>query len=355
MKRKKSLVIKGAARSKQATISEDMLHEDEKIIEPYLNFNALRGLYAYNVYHKRSIKLKALLLSQIESTNLEKFLPEGMTPKKFLYKFMLNAETFGSAFFEKSDEIAGTFYIYNLSTYSARVDKHHNIFQVSGVEHIAMEGAQFMYESILSDYYGEPDYIEVISQILTLHKADEYNDAFFSNGAKPELAIIFEDSDPSDEQINAIGDFMRKDLRGHKNAHKTLILTTGEGDGQTKPKIRIDEIGRVEDMSHEKLKKIGRDEIIAAHGVPPRLVGVVEASSLGGAGELTSQLHMFNQVTIAPKKALIEEFFASCGIELKLKEFDATAFKDDADVVTGLVQAGILTAQEAKTVIGWNK
>jgi len=350
----RSLVIKNEGTSKQTNIAEDLLWGTDGIVEPYLNFDALRGFYAFNVYHKRALKLKALLLSQIESGNLEDFLPENTSPQKFLYKFMLNAETFGSAFFEKSTAVGESFYLYNLSTYTARVDTQHNIFQRVGTEDIPMEGAQFMYDSILSDYYGEPDYIEVIPQIITLHKADQYNDVFFDNGAKPELAIMFKDSDPTDEQIAAIGDFMRKDLRGYKNAHKTLILTTGEGNGENKPDIEIKELGKVEDMSHEKLKKVGRDEIIAAHGVPPRLVGIVEASSLGGGGELTSQLHMFNQITIKPKMALVEAFFAQHGITLKLKEFDATAFKDDADVVTGLVQAGILTAQEAKNVMGWS-
>jgi len=354
MAKHKSLVVKSAGKSLQTQHSQDMLHENEKMIEPYLNYYALRGLYAYNVYHKRSLKLKAMLLSQIETTNLDKYLPAGMTPKKFLYKFILNAETFGSAFFERASASKDDFYLYNLNTFTARVDKQHNIYQVQGTEYQPLDGAHFMYDSILSDHYGEPDYLEVISQIMTLHKADQYNDKFFENGAKPELAIVFEDADPSDSQIDAITEFMRKDMRGYKNSHKTLILTTGEGNGDTKPKIRIDELGKVEDMSHEKLKKIGRDEIIAAHGVPPRLVGVVEASSLGGGGELTSQLHMFNQITIKPKMELFEEFFAHQGIELKLKEFDATAFKDDADVVTGLVQAGILTAQEAKTVMGWS-
>ena len=159
MAEQKSLVIKNNTQSKQHDVSEDMLHEDEKIIEPYLNFDSLRGLYAFNVYHQRAIKTKAMLLSQIEESNLESFLPAGVTPQKFLHKFILNAETYGTAYFEKSTEVAGSFYLYNLNTYTARVDRHHNIFQVAGTEYIPLDGGQFMYDTILSDHYGEPDYL----------------------------------------------------------------------------------------------------------------------------------------------------------------------------------------------------
>jgi hypothetical protein len=350
---RKSLVTKSANESRQVDIKSDMLLENDKIVEPYLNYHALRALYGMNVYHKRSLRLKAMLLSQIQNTNINKYLPAGVTPKQFLFKFMLNAETYGSAFFEK----AGTdsnFFLYPLSTVSARVDRSRQIYQKTENDYIPIEGGHFAYDTILSDYYGEPDYIAIIQQILSVHKADAYNAKFFDNGARPELAVIFEDSDPSDEQIDAITEFFGSNFRGYKNAHKNLILTTGAGDGQTKPKIRIEDLGKVEDLSFKELKEVGRDEIIAAHGVPPRLVGVVNPNALGGGGELVSQLEMFGKMTIEPKRTLVEEFFASHGIQLELAPFDATAFKDDADVVSGLVNAGIITPAEARTVIGWS-
>ena len=349
---RKSLVTKSANESRQVDIKSDMLLENDKIVEPYLKYSALRALYGMNVYHKRSLRLKAMLLSQVKNTDMDKYLPNGVTPKRFLFKFMLNAEVYGSAFFERAGT-KSSFSLYHLNTLSARVNRAREIYQKAENEYIPIEGGHFMYDTILSDYYGEPDYIETIQQILSVYKADAYNAKYFDNGARPELAVIFEDSDPSDEQIDAISEFFGSNFRGYKNSHKNLILTTGAGDGQTKPKIRIEDLGRVEDLSFKSLKEVGRDEIIAAHGVPPRLVGVVSPNALGGGGELVSQLEMFGKMTIEPKRTLVEEFFASHGIRLELAPFDATAFKDDADVVSGLVAAGIITPSEARTVIGW--
>lgn len=348
------MVIKGDTSSKQLNIvQEDTLYEDEKIIAPYLNYDALRGLYAFNVYHKRSIRLKSMLLSQIEETTLANHLPPGITAKQFLFKFALNAETYGSAFFER----AGTksnFALYNLNTYAARVDRHHNIYEINGADYNPLDGAHFMYDTILSDHYGEPDYVAAINQIVTLYKADIYNANFFDNGAKPEMAFIFEGKNPSKQQVEAIKQYVKADLKGYKDSHKSIILATGTADGDQDPKIRIEELGKIEDMSFKSLKEVGRDEIIAAHGVPPRLVGVVNPNALGGGGELVSQLEMFNKITVMPKTEMFEEFFESHGIKLKIKPFDATAFKDDADVVSGLVATGILTPAEAKSVLGWS-
>ena len=347
---KRELVIKSAVTSKQV-LQEDILIYGN-VIEPFLDYNKITNLYSANIYHQRALKLKALLLSQIEETSLDKHL-NNITPSKLLYKFALNAETYGTAFIEKAG-LESSFAIYPLNTRAARIGKDYSIYQDAPNEYIPLSGAAFTYPTILSDYYGEPEYVGAINQIYTLYKADVYNSKFFDNGGKPDQAIIFEDSDPTDEQIDAIKKFYKKEFVGYQNAHKTLILTTGEGNGETKPKIRIEDIGKVEDLSFEKLKKIGRDEIVAAHGVPPRLVGIVESGALGGGGELIGQLHMFNELNIKPKMALIEEFFNSLNIKLKLKPFNPDSFKDDTDLLTKLVSSSIITPQEAKELLSWS-
>lgn len=346
----KSLVIKNSA-SVQMNIEEDYIIGSDGVVEPYLSFSLLRSLYASNLYHQRAIKIKAGLLSQILQSQLDRYLPPGTNAKAFLFRLMLNLETYGSAFMEKAG-IPSNFTLYNMNTYYSRVDIDHNTYQHINMKTKAIEALHIKYDSILSDHYGEPDYIAVIKQIATLYKADHYNDMFFDNGGKPELAFIFEDSDPSDEQVSAITDFVKKNFSGYGNAHKNLILTTGEGDGQTKPKIRIEQIGKIEDLSFQKLKEVGRDEIAAAHGVPPRLLGIVQGSGLGGSGELIAQMKMFLEVTINPKIELVEWFFQKNGIDLKIERFDVNSLKSDEDIADTLVEKGIITAIEKRNILG---
>lgn len=347
----KSTVIKSQAPSIQI-IEEDYTIGVDGIIEPFVSFDLLRSLYASNLYHQRAIKIKAGLLSQIKKTNIQKYIPINTNPKSLLNKLILNLEVYGSAFLEKAG-LDSDFNLYNMNTHNTRVDKDGNIYQNANYTPTQIEAWHLKYDSILSEFYGEPDYITIIRQISTLFKADVYNDKFFDNGGKPELAFIFEDSTPSEGQVEAITSFLKNGFKGYNNAHKSIVLYTGQGDGQSKPKIRIEEIGKVEDLSFQKLKEVGRDEIATAHGTPPRLLGIVQGNGLGGSGELIAQMKMFLKTTIEPKINTIEYFFNQHGIELEIERFDLDSLQSNEDVADQLVSKGIISPIEKRDILGY--
>lgn len=325
-----------------------------KFIEPFVSFsNLLAGYYA-NVYHRRAIRLKANLLSQVDTASLDKYLPQGETSKSFLYAMSHNLEIYGNAPIEKSGT-PKVYQLYNVPGHEFVLDKDRRIFQRVSVKEMELEGYHLKYYSPSSRFYGEPDYLATLLQISTTHKADRYNDKFFDNNARPDMAIIYENGEPNKEQLEAFKQFFGANYKGYDNAHKAIILHASDGVGEKDVKIKIQELGAVKDLSFKELKEVNRDEIAAAHGVPPRLLGILHSGSLGGGGELIGQLHQFNEIDIKPKMQTIEEFFDSIGIPLKLKPFDVTSFKDDASVVTELVQSGILNINEARGILGWQK
>ncbi len=347
MNNKTAVVIKSRNDSKQIIQNFDSLLNG--LVEPFFSFEAMLLLYYANTYHRRSINIKAKLLSQIENTNLEKFLPAGVTPANFLYSFALEYEIYGNTFLEKTV----TDKLYILPGFEARVDAARNIYQTSFFKYIKLDGYHFKNYSPRSRFYGEPDYLATIKQIQTTQKADEYNSKFLDNGARPGFAIIFENSEPTQEQIDSFRQFFGENYKGYDNANKTIILSTASAMGDKDAKIRLEKLSQIEDISFKLLKEVNRDEIIAAHGVPPRLVGVMAAGQLGGGNELISQLHSFNELELKPKQRHIEEFFASIGIELKLKKLDVTNYKDDTDIITNLVDRNIISIQEAREVLNW--
>lgn len=345
-------ILKGSKESRQF-INKDLMNPNGTI-DPFVNFNELLNFYYFNVYHQRSIKIKAALLSQVEETTLDKHLPTNEFIKDFLYGFCCDLEIYGNAFLEHSGTVSD-FYLYHILGFQGRLDKQKDIFQISAdYEAIKLEGYHLKYYSPSGKYYGEPDYLTALEQILTTKSADKYNTSFFENGARPGFGVIFENSSPNKEQIATFKQFFANNYKGFTNAHKTLLLHTGKTtEGQAPAKVRLEKLDGIEDMSFEKLKDVNRNDIIAAHGVPPRLVGVVTAGQLGGGTELIDQLHSFNELVIKPKKKTIEEFFENIGIKLKIKELDVTNFKDDSALVTNLVNSQILTQEEAKEILGF--
>ena len=308
-------IFKAAQGSAQLT---EESKDSQGLIEPFFSFDRLLSLFYANTYHRRAVQLKASLLSNIEDGS--KLEGGVMTPKDFLYAFILNLEIFGNAFVE----IAGK-NLYILPFIEARVNENKEIFQVKNNKSIALNAKHLYYYSPNSRFYGEPDYLAAMLSILTNQKADSFNNAFFENSARADTAIIFENSEPDEMQLNAFKEFFGSNFKGTGNAHKTLVLTAN-GDNA---KVRIEDLSKVSDISFEKLKNLNRDEIIAAHGVPPRMVGVMTAGQLGGSGEVTGQLHSFNELTIIPKQEQIEWFFDSIGYPIKLKPIDVSNFKDD--------------------------
>lgn len=345
-------VSKGVKESKQYVDRDILL--DNGMIEPYINFEGLLAFYYYNVYHQRAIKLKAALLSQILETSLDKHLPATLFPKDLLYGFALDAEIYGNSFLERAGGV-NDFFLYPMLGYQGRLNLQREIYQINNtLKSQKLEGYHFKYHSPSSKYYGEPDYLTTLEQIDTNKKADKYNSTFFDNGARPGYAINFENSAPSTEQKEAFKTFFGANYKGYENAHKSIMFFTGKTkEGESPAKIHLDKLDSVEDMSFENLKKVNRDEIIASHGVPPRLVGIVTAGQLGSGSELIDQLHAFNEIVIKPKAAHVESFFENIGIKLKLKQLDVTNFKDDSDLVTNLVNSQIITRQEAKEILGF--
>ncbi|EMH6587453.1 phage portal protein, partial [Campylobacter fetus] len=162
-------------------------------------------------------------------------------------------------------------------------------------------------------------------------------------------------AEPSSEQITAFKEFFGNSFRGYNNSHKTLIIYGENGASDKDAKIRFEDLGKVTDLSFKELKSVSRDEIASAHGVPPRLIGVIQGSALGGSGELSGQLQMFNELEIKPKIEMIESFFTNIGVKVTLKAMDTTSFKDDGEIMTTLVGSGILSVEEARSILGWQK
>ena len=345
-------ILKGSKESKQY-ISRDSINTNGTI-DPFINFDELLQFYYFNVYHQRSIKIKAALLSQVEETTLDKHLPQNEFVKDFLYGFCCDLEIYGNAFLEKSGTISD-FNLYHILGYQGRLNRQKEIFQItSDDDALKMEGYHLKYYSPSGKYYGEPDYLTALEQILTTKSADRYNTSFFENGAKPGFAVIFENSSPNAQQIATFKQFFSNNYKGKENAHKTLLLHTGKTkEGESPAKVKLEKLDNIEDMSFEKLKNVNRNDIIAAHGVPPRLAGIVTAGQLGGGTELIDQLHAFNEIVMKPKIKTIEGFFENIGIKHKVKELDVTNFKDDSSLIANLVKTQILTGEEAKELLGF--
>lgn len=215
----------------------------------------------------------------------------------------------------------------------------------------------------LGQRYALPTWIGAESMLELAYAATRYNASFFKNNAIPEYAITFKGVTPSADQKRAIQAFFRNEHQGMDNAHRTLILTSGE-DGEVDIKRLTAD---VKDGDFLKLIDAARDRIPVAHGVPPRMLGIMTAGQLGGGGEVSGQLFIFEHLTLKPKRRRMLDQLRPTLKELGLapgssedslqpgqvafRPLDLTPPKDDAEDLPALVNAGIITADEARALI----
>lgn len=198
--------------------------------------------------------------------------------------------------------------------------------------------------------YGAPDWLPALNAILVDAHASEWNYRFFANNCMPAWAIVAQNAALNAEAEAAIRDFFQAQHKGALNAHKTLLLSTGNGE------LRFERLQTdAKDMSFAELKRFARDEILAAHGVPPRLLGIISAGQLGGGGEMIAQLQFFKDCLIAQRQALLADWLRPLlpeGLTLKFTEMDITDPQTDATYLQTLVQAGVLQPNEARAELG---
>ena len=363
--------------SKQAKKSAILEYEDHP-----LDFSAIKLLT--NSYHRRALSFKATCTvgighkiyrgkEPLDEDDYPKIFKQANPNEDFvsvLTSVALDYFETGNGYLEivrnVKKEIAELYWIPSETVYIAKnkdsfyqiVDNKKVKFNRYGnLNSDTSEVIHFRYPSNRSTFYGLPDWVDCVGPILLDYYAVEWNYRFFENNAIPPFAIIVEGGSLTTETEKKIKEFLESKLKGIENQHRALVISARGND----VKIRFEEImKKIKDGEFMKLREQLRDEIISAHGVPPRILGVVAPGSLGGSGEALYQLKIFKEITIRPHLKVFESvlnktLFKEHNLKIKFEEIDITPFKDDVEETTKLVQSGILEPNEGRQRLGIEK
>jgi hypothetical protein len=212
-------------------------------------------------------------------------------------------------------------------------------------------------------HYALPTWIGGQGMLELAHAATRYNASFFNNNAVPEYVVKFKGAMPSKDQKAAIQSFFSNEMRGVENAHRTLVVSTPEDGDIEFEKLTAD----MKDGDFLKLIDAARDRMPVAHGVPPRMLGIMTAGQLGGGGEVSGQLFTFEHLTLKPKRRRmldqLRPVLKVLGLkrgnadaplgdnEIAFRPLDLTPPKDDTENLAELVGAEILDRDEARALL----
>lgn len=402
--------MKNAAESKQLPADKfSSSYEPMGLIAPLYNIEALAQLAEINTYHNRCVKTKAKdtvglgwkirAIETVESPNesqrqaVEEFLYEPhpeLTFIEILDRVMNDYEATGTGYLEvlraiPNGPLTGMAHIPSHTMRVHRDQKKYaqirgtkkrwfkrigvplDIHMDTGEEHPegslqvtarASEIIPFMNYSSRSDYYGLPDVLPALGAILGDLSRRDYNIKFFENHAIPSYAVIVEGADLDEDTEKTIHDFFHTKVKG--NPHSTLVLTATTSSGQT-VNIKFEKLAvDVKEASFRMYRIDNRDEVLAAHGMPPYRAGISETGNLGGSTAKEST-EIYKMSVIKPRQEMIEQrinryivwgAFGAYDWEFKFDEIDTEDEAKDADLHDKYFKMGALTPNQIRKMKG---
>jgi PBSX family phage portal protein len=381
-------IKKESLQKKQSSLQLDGIQE------PPYNYDQLTDVYTFNGYHNKCINLKAIITAGLgyeiqgidenqkednEYKTLKEYLDNhavyaGQTFTETLINFQTDFEIFGMAYFElarnNKNELAE---IYHIPGKEARVvykDKEITLAQVINNERIFFskfgEIKEGMNEFVMmknynpkSRFYGMPEYIGTLGSLILDRNATEYNINKFGNNAIPETIITLRGGSFGKGTKTQIKDFFTNNLKGVRNAGRSLILEAEDESAVIDVKPIAPEM---KDASFRNLRLDARDEIIAAHGIPKMLLGISEAGSLSDTSKGKSQLKIFQDCVIEPRQNRLEFLLNNLIIKqglhvknwiVKLNKLYADDPKGDAAFYETMSKIGALSNNEIREDLGY--
>jgi PBSX family phage portal protein len=292
------------------------------IAYPPLSLAQILSLTYSNAFHTQCIALKADMSVGLEyeaPKEVERFLESiagGQPFLEILHQAAFDWECMGNAYFEvarsRRGQIGEIFHVHAQTVFVVpqgnRIGGY--IQETDGVvpfaPFAAREGTNELYPfkryTPLSSWYGLPEWVAALEALRLDQEKKTFYASFFRNYAVPSLALILTGAE-FDETTEATIRNGFKDLKGTDNAHRTMLLSVPFEGAEIKfERLMAD----LKDMPFDKLSAATREEILAAHGVPPRLVGIVTAGQLGGGSEMESQMLSFIEMKVRPRMKYLE-------------------------------------------------
>lgn len=222
----------------------------------------------------------------------------------------------GNGYFERRDNLAGRpmQLLNSPAMYTRRGIAPDQFFWVPGFKQESpfLPGRVFqLYEPDLAqEIYGIPEYLAALQSAFLNEQSTLFRRRYYQNGSHAGFIFYLNEPTIDDESADAIEEAL-EDSKGVGNFRNLFV----HAPGGKKDGVQIIPIGEVAAKDEFLgIKDTTRDDILAAHRVPPILLGVVPKNA-GGLGNIVESTNAFYQNTIAPLQLRMLEVNDWLGVE----------------------------------------
>lgn len=295
-----------------------------KYYEPPITMEGLAKSFSSNAHHSSAIYVKRNIL-------LKCFKPHKLLAAKQFSRWALESLIFGNGYVEQVENRFGKPLELKVSPAKyTRVTKEGFIFLESWNKHHVYEEDQvfhLMQPDINQEIYGAPEYLAGLQSAWLNESATLFRRKYYLNGSHAGFMMYMTDASHDEQDIKALRDAM-KDSKGLGN-FKNLFMYAPNGKKDGIQILPISEVQAKDEFFN--IKNVTRDDVMAAHRVPPQLMGIMPANA-GGFGDVEKAAKVFAINELEALQIRFEEINEWIGEEVvQFDKYEIEAVKEAAE------------------------
>lgn len=260
--------------------------------EPPVSHDGLAKTLGANAHHASAIQFK---VNQVAKHYIAHDLLAVAEFRKLVQDYLI----FGNAYLEKQTSRGGA--VIKLRTSPAKYTRRTRdsfLFMMPNAQehHFAKQTVCHIIDPDVSqEIYGLPSYLAALQSVWLNEAATLFRRKYYKNGSHAGFVMYLTDPTHKPEEIEAMRQAL-KDSKGPGNFRNMFVYSpNGKKDGLQI--IPISEVMAKDEFLN--IKNISRDDVLAAHRMPPQLMGIIP-SNAGGFGSVKEASEIFTQNEIMP-------------------------------------------------------
>lgn len=278
--------------------------------EPPVSMAGLAKSFRAGTHHSSAIYFKRNVL-------VSTFVPHKLLSRAAFGRLALDFLTFGNGYLERrKNRLGGTLELVPaLAKYVRRAPGLERYLFVTGWKnkHEFEQGSIFhlMEPDINQEVYGLPEYLGALHAAWLNESATLFRRKYYENGSHAGFILYMTDPAQKEADVDALRQAL-KDSKGPGN-FRNLFMYAPNGKKDGIQLIPVSEVTAKDEFFN--IKNVTRDDMLAAHRVPPQLLGVVP-SNTGGFGAADTAAKVFGRNEVEPLQARFLELNEWLGEEV---------------------------------------
>lgn len=269
--------------------------------EPPLTWDGLARTFHAAVHHSSAIYVKRNIL-------VSTFLPHRWLSRADFSQWVLNFLIFGNGYLEaRRNRLGGVVALKPALTKYVRrgldLARYWWVPAIGEQTQFAPDAIFHLMEpDIHQEIYGLPEYLAALNSAWLNESATLFRRRYYKNGSHAGFILYMTDAAHNEQDIDHLREAL-KQSKGPGN-FRNLFMYAPNGKKDGIQLIPVSEVAAKDEFFN--IKNVTRDDLLAAHRVPPQLMSILP-NNTGGFGDVTKAAEVFARNEVVPLQARFRE------------------------------------------------